>query len=528
MSNDIDVSVIIRARNEHSYLRRTLEAVVHQEFAGGIELIVVDNCSTDGSRVVAEEFTPHVLTIEEYAPGKALNMAIEFAQGAFIAVLSAHTIPASKLWLRNLRAYMDISGIGGVYGAQLYPFYSKFLDKRDLDIFSTLKPRVETHDSDFWNANSMFPRAVWQEQRFDECVFELEDHYWTKTLTPRGYRFYFAPEALVYHYAHVDRLDREHLPASQDDATTLIEKAVAVLEDPTASWPMTMRAGLTLSSMTKTPGIYEAIPAITRTLLEHEDFDVRWRMAQALGKLPDERSVRSLIQALKDPSFYPRDEAAWSLARLGKVATSAILESVAALPPETVVFAALALGKSGDKKAEIAATDILVEHLNAGDQTHARNAAYFAGEIAHAVSAHRLVGPLNRFINVSKDDELNMVCCWALGELGQYAEPMVDWNRISLHAANSSSLLTRFEAVIGLAKRAIVLSDPTLLLPLVALLDDPSSRVRFGVMQSIRRYLELTPHEVAIPRIGQVVNWRDDDNGVAFEQSLIRTLLSLP
>lgn len=515
------VSIIIRMFNEAFYLRHTLDALISQNFPEDFEIIIVDNCSTDDSVMIAKKYTDRILTIEEYTPGKGLNMAIECAQGEFIAVLSAHTIPANRDWLLNLYAYTHIPCFGGVYGAQLYPINSKFLDKRDLDIFSTLHPRVEIHDTDFWNANSLFPRALWKQQPFDEQVFELEDHYWTKLLTPRGYRFYFEPQALVYHYSHIDRIDREHLPASSDDDIIRIDNAVLDLKNPSANWPVVMRAGLTLSSLTHSTHIHQATTIIGETLLHHSDFDVRWRMAQALGKIPSAESVTYLIKALSDRSFYPQDEAAWSLARLGEISIPGLLEAIEQLSPDRSIFAALALGRSGIPTAEEKAVICILKLLDTNDVTQLCNVVYFAGEIAQAASAKHLIQPLNELLKKSDHPRLRMICCWALGELGKFFEKDVDWVKLQELAVTDQEMLTRFEAIIALGKRAATLGALVLLENIIERLKDPADRVRYGVIQSVRRFLEINP-TVVIPQIESILCWQDNDNGVNFEQDLIR------
>ena len=111
--------------------------------------------------------------------------------------------PGDAQWLRTLRSHLDQGEVAGVYGGQLYPINSRFLDKRDLDIFSSLEPRIERVDSDFWNANSMFPKSVWKTQRFEESVFELEDHHWTKLVLARAMNP-LEPAALDTIRAHQD------------------------------------------------------------------------------------------------------------------------------------------------------------------------------------------------------------------------------------------------------------------------------------------------------------------------------------
>ncbi len=506
----MDISVIIRFHNEAPYLESTLRAVKGQRFpVGEFEICAVDNQSTDGSRAIAERYADQLLQIDTYRPGRALNMAIEQARGRHIAVLSAHTIPANRNWLHYLWTHQESSRLLAVYGGQLYNLNSKFLDKRDLDIFSTLEPRVETQDSDLWNANSMFSRERWQEQGFDESVYELEDHHWAKVMLPRGYEVHFEPRALVYHYSHIERLDREYLPASELTERERIQQAITELEDPTADWPRVMVAGLTLSSLTRSPWIGKAVPVLGRHLGEHWDFDVRWRMAQALGKVPVAESVEYLVAALDDPSFYPRDEAAWSLARLGTLAVPAIRRVVPALSAESRPFAALALGASGVSEVLPEAVEILLDDLASAGPRQRRDAAYFAGEIA-APETVSLVPAITSLLD--DDAELCNSACWALGCFAANGVA-IDWQRIRRYARHSDPLI-RFEALVALGKG--VRRDRALLDSLVEGYGDDDGRVRYGVVQSLRL---LAEDGMAVPLPKGLPD--DDDFGVRYEGRLL-------
>lgn len=324
------ISVIVRFKNEARHLEAVLRAVQAQRCRLRFEIVCIDNASTDGSSLIAEKYADRVASIEEYRPGRALNAAIEESAGDYLVPLSAHAVPHSERWLEELTVHLRNPEALGVYGAQIYPATSKFLDKRDLDIFCTDRARTETRDSDFWNANSAFRRDDWSDQHFDESVIELEDHHWTKLLLRASTRWVrFEPTAVVYHYGHDTRNDRAFLQRSDVSQAEMLRDSIRVLDAAAGSpWPARMCAGLTLGSLDQLAGIHVAVPAIGRTLLEDPDFDVRWRMAAALGRIGGEDAVRFLINGLTDSSFYVRDECAWSLARLGPTADAGLLAAI--------------------------------------------------------------------------------------------------------------------------------------------------------------------------------------------------------
>ena len=520
--NKMDVSVIVRFHNEEKYLNAVMEALSLQEFSlGQYEIIGVDNQSEDMSKSIAARYTNKILSIDDYLPGKALNKAIKKTSGEYIAILSAHTIPARSNWLETLYAHMKNPNVAGVYGAQLYPINSKFLDKRDLDIFARNQPRIEREDSVLWNANSMFPRSLLEMQPFDERVYELEDHHWTKMILTSKYEIHFEPQALVYHYGHIDRNDREYLPNSILSDRKRIETAIDVLEKNGADWAETMNASLTLPSLTHSGHIRGAVKALGKVLRKHRDFDVRWRVAGALGKIPCKESVFHLIEGLSDPSFYARDEAAWSLARLGNIAVNPIINSIDQLDPESLAFAALALGMSGDEIGERYAINLLAEEIKSRDKVRIRNAVYFAGEIVQARGATELVSVIAAFLD-DNDEWLVAVCCWALGCFSRVAPELVNWKTIRDLAVNHSDEIVRYEATVALGKVALTTEDEEVIQNLIVQLKNRSSRVRYGAAQSLRHLIQDLRVNVKIDHDV------DDDFGVRYELDIIDDLLQIP
>lgn len=91
------ISVIIPVYNGERYLRAALESVLGQTWQP-LEVIVVDDGSTDQSAQVAKRFMPFVQYVQQAnaGPGAARNLGVSMAQGAFFAFLDA-----DDLWLPN-------------------------------------------------------------------------------------------------------------------------------------------------------------------------------------------------------------------------------------------------------------------------------------------------------------------------------------------------------------------------------------------------------------------------------------------
>jgi glycosyltransferase involved in cell wall biosynthesis len=115
------VSVVIPCRNEARYVRRVLESVLQAEVpAGGMEVLVADGMSTDGTREILQTFVDqhdNVRIIDN--PAKitptGLNAAIRAARGDVIVRLDAHTeydshyIAKCANWLES----SDADNVGG-------------------------------------------------------------------------------------------------------------------------------------------------------------------------------------------------------------------------------------------------------------------------------------------------------------------------------------------------------------------------------------------------------------------------------
>jgi len=196
------LSVIIRTKNEEKWIGRCLESVFSQKVDAEIEVVLVDNNSTDHTVGVANRYpVSKFINISDFLPGKALNDGIRASTGDFLVCISAHCIPQNNYWLDKLLFNVkDKEKVAGVYGRQLPLSFTDPLDKRDLLTVFGLDRKIQKKDYFFHNANSMIPRSVWERFPFDEEVTNIEDRVWGKEVIKAGYNIIYEPEASVYHY----------------------------------------------------------------------------------------------------------------------------------------------------------------------------------------------------------------------------------------------------------------------------------------------------------------------------------------
>lgn len=114
------VSVIVPTYNRAGILRRCLEALTSQDYPGRLEIIVVDDGSTDETRQVVEEFARRngVRYIQQAnrGPAAARNRGIAAADGEIIAFTDDDCLPPRD-WVRRLvQGYLEhpeVVGVGG-------------------------------------------------------------------------------------------------------------------------------------------------------------------------------------------------------------------------------------------------------------------------------------------------------------------------------------------------------------------------------------------------------------------------------
>jgi len=196
-----EVSIIVRTYNEEKWIGHCLGAIFSQKF-DNFEVILVDNNSTDYTVEVAKRYPiSTIVKINKFFPGKAINDGIRASNGNYIVCISAHCIPKDKQWLHNLYAnFNENEKLAGVYGRQLPLSFTGDADKRDLLITFGQDKKTQIKDYFFHNANSMFPRSIWDKFPFEEEASNIEDRIWAKQVIESGYELVYEPSAEVYHY----------------------------------------------------------------------------------------------------------------------------------------------------------------------------------------------------------------------------------------------------------------------------------------------------------------------------------------
>lgn len=228
----IDLSVVIVNYNTKTLLRDCLHSVLDSRGLNGLDVIVVDNASTDGSADMVREEFPQVHLIASPVNGGysyANNLGLRAAQPSrYYLLLNPDTVvPPSAL--AEMVAYMDARPDAGVAGPRLVladgsldlacrrGFPTPMVSLYRLSGLSRLFPKSRRFGR--YNMTYLDPddeaevdsvvgafmmvraEAMHQAGPLDETFFMYgEDLDWAYRIRQKGWKVYYNPAVTVLHY----------------------------------------------------------------------------------------------------------------------------------------------------------------------------------------------------------------------------------------------------------------------------------------------------------------------------------------
>jgi glycosyltransferase involved in cell wall biosynthesis len=208
------VSIICLAFNHEKFVVETLDSVVQQNYQP-IELIIVDDCSTDNTKLVINNWLsthPEVqFIVNEINKGntKSFNNALKFAKGEYIIDLAADDLIVPNGIELQINAFQNskFKNLGVVYGnaeiinedGSFNSFYfpvnenGKVIAKRAIgDIYSSV---LSTGDS-ICSVSALIKKSVFDFlEGYDETLDYEDLDSWIRA--SREYEFDFVDEVLV-------------------------------------------------------------------------------------------------------------------------------------------------------------------------------------------------------------------------------------------------------------------------------------------------------------------------------------------
>jgi len=200
-----NISVIIRNRNESEYIGFAIQSCL--DVFNKPEIIIVDNNSTDDSLEIINLFIDRtkikIISINDYTPGKSINLGVQNASNDLILVLSAHA-QITNINFENVKKHLKNNNVA-VFGNQV-PIYkgkkiskryiwSHFNQKETLDMYSNIEQRYFLH-----NAFCFYEKAVLINNPMPEQYPGKEDRYWAKDMIDKHHHYIYDPTISVNHF----------------------------------------------------------------------------------------------------------------------------------------------------------------------------------------------------------------------------------------------------------------------------------------------------------------------------------------
>lgn len=191
-----NISIIIRNRNESEHIGFAIQSCLDHFHKP--EIVIVDNNSTDDSLHIVNLFkdrtTIKIITINDYTPGKSINLGVKHATNERILVLSAHS-QITTLNKEILNQWF-MKGHVAVFGNQT-PIYrgkkitkryiwSHFTDSIEENLYSDIEDRYFLH-----NAFCFYSRKFLLKNPMPEQYPGKEDRFWAKDMVDKGYTYLY-------------------------------------------------------------------------------------------------------------------------------------------------------------------------------------------------------------------------------------------------------------------------------------------------------------------------------------------------
>ena len=209
-------SVIIRVKNEEAFIGQAIQSCI--DYLEVPEIIIVNDHSNDKSLYICRLFIANdnlkesntksdfcnlkIVNIDEYTPGKALNLGVKNCSYNNIIILSSH---CSIKKFNHEIINRDLEKYGVLFGNQnpLYHgkrikknyIWSNFINEEVINMWSEAENRYFFH-----NAASIFKKDILIDNPFDEKLAGKEDRYWARDWINKNNKIIYQPQFEVDHF----------------------------------------------------------------------------------------------------------------------------------------------------------------------------------------------------------------------------------------------------------------------------------------------------------------------------------------
>ena len=219
--NDVDLSIVITTRNSLGVIERLIEILLDQEIDSTLEVIFMDNNSTDDTVDYLKKIPfarKRIIHVPEgeFSHSRTRMRAAELAKGKKIAFFTDDIIPLGGHFLANLVLPLEEGNASASYG--VFQIDEKNADPIDAyihnewhrDIGDTsgpvsqqewdqASPEEKRRWSNFDNCASCIDRAVLLKVGFPDVPYG-EDMFFAKRMILNGFRIAISRQARFFHW----------------------------------------------------------------------------------------------------------------------------------------------------------------------------------------------------------------------------------------------------------------------------------------------------------------------------------------
>ena len=199
MSNIVLVSVIITNYNYGRFLGRAIRSCLHQSLAPELfEIIVIDDCSTDHSRAVIENFRSHIrpfLNDRQRGVAYCSNLGVRHSKGMYVIRVDADDYINQKM-LEIMLMFLDQNPtLTFAYCDHILVNEKEGVEER---VYMNTEEALLNH-----GAGIMFKKSCLEAiGLYDEEMMNCEDMVLLKKLDLEGYKGVYVPLPMYRYLRH--------------------------------------------------------------------------------------------------------------------------------------------------------------------------------------------------------------------------------------------------------------------------------------------------------------------------------------
>ena len=213
------VSVVIPAKNGRPVLAPCLDAVLAQEYAGEVDVLVIDSGSTDGSLddiAARPSVKLHRIHPKAFDHGDTRNLGVGMTRGELVILLVQDAEPVGPHWLGNLvRNFVDpqVAGVfsrilprpdagplvmRGCEGDLCFGTERVEVTMESPEVWAAMNPHAKRVACNYNDVSSCLRRSVWEQLPLVRGMMG-EDIKYAKAVIEAGYKVVFDPDSQVLH-----------------------------------------------------------------------------------------------------------------------------------------------------------------------------------------------------------------------------------------------------------------------------------------------------------------------------------------